>query len=125
MDRGANGGIAGDDVRIIEPNSFPRFVSVQGIDNHTLENIPVVSVGGVANTQHGEFILVMHWYAHFVRGKTIHSSPQLESYGNGINERSIKLEGGKQRIKTLDGFIIPLDIISGLPYMNLRTYTDD
>ena len=45
VDRGANGGIAGDDVRIIESKSFPRFASVQGIDNNTLENIPVVSVG--------------------------------------------------------------------------------
>ena len=67
----------------------------------------------------------MHQYFYFRRGKTIHSSLQLESYGNDVNDKSIKIQGGKQRVKTLDGFIIPLDVISGLPYMQLRPYTDD
>ncbi len=32
--------------------------------------------------------------------------------------------GGKQCIETLDGYIIPLSIRSGLPYMSIRPYTD-
>jgi hypothetical protein len=40
-----------------------------------------------------------------------------------VDDRSIKV-GGKQQIKTLDGYIIPLDIKSGLPYVKMRPYTD-
>ena len=49
MDRGANGGIAGDDVRIIEKSD--RTVDVRGIDNHQITNIPIVTAGGVIKTQ--------------------------------------------------------------------------
>ena len=37
VDRGANGGIAGDDVHIIEKSD--RTVDVRGIDNHQITNI--------------------------------------------------------------------------------------
>ena len=36
----------------------------------------------------------------------------------------MKVNGGLQRITTQEGCIIPLDIIFGLPYVNLRPYTD-
>ena len=65
FDRGANGGIAGYNVRVIEYDSFIQQISVQGINNHMLDNIPIVTVGGVVTTQHGEIIVVMHQYAHF------------------------------------------------------------
>ena len=32
--------------------------------------------------------------------------------------------GGKQRIQTLDGYCIPIDIKSGLPYIKMQPYTD-
>ena len=40
-----------------------------------------------------------------------------------MDDRLIKV-GGKQHIKTLDGYVIPLDIKSGLPYVKMRPYTD-
>ena len=40
-----------------------------------------------------------------------------------VNDCSIKV-GGKQRIKTLDGYVIPLNIIDGLPDMRMRRYTN-
>ena len=49
VDRGANGGIAGNDVRIIE--RLNRRVDVQGIDNHQMNDIPIVTAGGVTKTQ--------------------------------------------------------------------------
>ena len=123
VDRGANGGIAGDDVRVIE--KVPdRFVNVRGIDNHEITEIPIVTAGGVTRTQHGEVIVIMHQYAWHGKGRTIHSSGQLEHFQNKVDDRSYKV-GGYQRIKTLDGYTIPLDIKSGLPYMKLRPYTDD
>jgi hypothetical protein len=40
VDRGANGGIAGSDCRIIEVNDQPqRFVNVEGIDGHVMTNV--------------------------------------------------------------------------------------
>ena len=52
VDRGANGGICGNDVRVIEKSH--RIVDVRGIDNHEIPNIPIVTAGGVVNTQSGE-----------------------------------------------------------------------
>jgi hypothetical protein len=121
IDRGANGGIAGDDVRII--NCTGRQVDVQGIDNHQIVDIPIVTAGAVVKTQRGEVVLILHQYAYTGKGKTIHSSGQLEWYKQQVDDRSIKV-GGKQQIKTLDGYIIPLDIKSGLPYVKMRPYTD-
>ena len=61
IDRGANGGLAGNNVRVLHQTG--RKVDVQGIDNHQVTNIPIVTVAGVVNTQRGEVILIMHQYA--------------------------------------------------------------
>ena len=58
IDRGANGGIAGDDVRIISKTG--RSVHIQGIDNHRINQIPIVTAGGVITTQKGPVIAIMH-----------------------------------------------------------------
>jgi len=121
VDRGANGGIAGDDVRIIAKTG--RQVDIQGIDNHRINDIPIVTAGGVVNTQKGEVIAIMHQYAYVGKGKTIHSCGQLEAHKQVVHDKSIKV-GGKQRIETLDGYFIPLNIRHGLPYMTIRPYTD-
>ena len=121
VDRGANGGIAGEDVRIIAKTG--RQVDVQGIDNHQIVDIPVVTAGAVVNTQKGEVIAIMHQYAYTGKGKSIHSCGQLEAHKQVVHDKSMKI-GGKQRIETLDGYIIPLNIRSGLPYMTMRPYTD-
>jgi hypothetical protein len=64
--------------------------------------------------QRCEVIIIMHQYAYTAKGKPIHSSGQLEWYKQEVDDKSIKV-GGKQRIKTLDGYAIPLDVKSGLP----------
>ena len=89
VDRGANGGIAGKDVRIIFQTM--RSVDIQGIDNHQVTNIPIVTAGGVVKSQHGNVIVILHQYAYIGRGRTIHSSGQLEWYQNDVNERSTKV----------------------------------
>ena len=40
-----------------------------------------------------------------------------------VHDKAIKV-GGKQHIETLDGYIIPLNISSGLPYITICPYTD-
>ena len=121
IDRGANGGVAGDDVRIILRTN--RNVNVTGIADHQLPDLNVCTVGGVVRTQRGEVIVVMNQYAYTGNGKTIHSSAQLESYKQKVDDRSMKV-GGEQRITTLDGYVIPLNIVDGLCYMRMRPYTD-
>ena len=122
VDRGANGGIAGSDVRII--NYTDKRVDVRGIDNHELVDIPIVTAGGVVESQNGPVIAILHQYAYHGQGKTIHSPAQLEAYNQDVNDRSIKVDGGLQRIKTLDGYVHPLSIKNGLAYSAIRPYTD-
>ena len=63
-----------------------RQVDVQGIDNHQITNIPIVTAAGVVNTQRGEVILIMHQYAYIPNGKTIHSAGQLEHHGIRVDD---------------------------------------
>jgi hypothetical protein len=41
-----------------------------------------------------------------------------------VNDCSLKASGGLQRMKSIDGYIFPIDIINGLPYTPMRAYTD-
>ena len=80
IDRGANGGVAGTDVRVIFKTG--RMVDIRGIDNHQCTNIDIGTVGGVVHTQKGYVIAIMHQYALLHKGSTIHSPCQLEWYKN-------------------------------------------
>jgi hypothetical protein len=111
IDRGANGGAAGDDVRII-------------FHTHRINNIGIGTVGGVVQTQHGPVIAIMHQYALLGKGASIHSPSQLERYKNDVNDKSLHVPGGLQRITTLEGYIIPLAIKDGLARLDIRPHTD-
>ena len=91
VDRGANGGVAGNDVRVIATTG--RQVDIQGIDNHRMVNIDIVTAGAVINTQNGEVIAIMHQYAHTGKGKTIHSCGQMEAFKIDVNDKSMKVGG--------------------------------
>jgi hypothetical protein len=47
-----------------------------------------------------------------------------EAYGNDVNDRSIKVQGGLQCITTLDSYVFPVNIVNGLPYVTMHPYTD-
>ena len=91
IDRGANGGLAGSDVRIVHKAAVPRYVDVSGIDSHQVTDLPIVTVGGVVPSQRGDVIAIMHQYAYMGEGKTIHSSCQLEHFKNDVNDKSLKV----------------------------------
>ena len=122
IDRGANGGIVGDDARIIAETD--RVVNVQGIRDHQVTDLKIVSAGGVVDSQHGSVIAILHQYAHMGSGKSIHSSIQLEAFGLEVNDKSCKVTGGRQRIVTPDGYVHPLQIKDGLAYLSMRPFTD-
>jgi hypothetical protein len=121
VDRGANGGIGGDDVRVLEKTN--RDVCIEGIDRHHLKDIPIATVAGVMSTLQGPVVGIFHQYAYTGRGPSIHSSAQLEAFMLKVDERSKKV-GGTQRIITPDGYVIPLNVRNGLPYVSMRPPTD-
>ena len=121
IDRGTNIGIAGADVRII--NTTHQTVDLQGISDHQVTDLKIVTAGAVVATQHGPVIAIFNHYAYIGTGKTIHSSIQMEECGLDVNEKPIKVPGGLQRIRTPDGCIHPIRIKDGLPYVPLRPYT--
>jgi len=66
----------------------------------------------------------MNQYAHAGKGHTIHSSPQMEYYGLSVEEKSRKV-GGLQQITTNDSFVFTINIRCGLPYLDMRPFTDE
>ena len=113
VDRGANGGLAGSDMRVIHKTH--RKINIQGIDNHEVTGLDVVTAATLLNTSQGKVIGIFNEYAHLGKGSSIHSSGQLEWFKTHVDEKSIKV-GGTQLITTLDGYSVPLLIKDGLAY---------
>jgi len=65
-DRGANGGLAGSNMRVIVTTD--RRVDISGIDNHQMTGLKIVTAGGVVPTQRGEVIGIFHQYASVPQG---------------------------------------------------------
>ena len=122
IDRGANGGLAGADMRVI--HTTPRKINIVGIDDHELTGLNVVTAAALLDTQKGPIIGIFHEYAHLGKGKSIHASGQMEWFNCQVDDRS-KLVGGAQRVETPEGYVIPLSIETGLVYMHpIRIPTD-
>ena len=86
VDRGANGGVVGIDVRVIK--TYPdRKVNIQ---SHA---ITLVAAGGATTNIIVEDIAIMHQYACHGKNKTINYSPQIEHYKNTVYDLSIKVGG--------------------------------
>ena len=113
VDRGANGGLAGSDMRVIYKTH--RKINISGIDNHEVTGLDVVTAATLLNTSLGKVIGIFNEYAHLGKGSSIHSSGQLEWFKTLVDEKSIKV-GDTQLITTLDGYSVPLLIRDGLAY---------
>ena len=113
VDRGANGGLAGSDMRVIHKTHCK--INISGIDNHEVTGLDVVTAATLLNTSLGKVIGIFNEYAYLGKGSSIHSSGQLEWFKTNVDEKSIKV-GGTQLITTLDGYSVPLLIKDGLAY---------
>ena len=91
VDRGANGGLAGSDMRVIHKTH--RKINIQGIDNHEVTGLDVVTAATLLNTSQGKVIGIFNEYAYLGKGSSI-----------------------SQLITTLDGYSVPLLIKDGLAY---------
>ena len=89
IDRGANGGLDGSDVRILERTG--RTVSVTGIDNHELPGLDIITCAALLRTNHGTVVLIMHEYAYYGRCNTIHSPGQTVWFQNTCGWEENKL----------------------------------
>ena len=116
VDRGANGGLAGSDVRILSGSS--RKCTVTGIDSHELQGLDEVQCAALVETNHGIVNLIMNEYACYGKGHTIHSSGHIEWIKNSVDDRSVQV-GGKQRICTIDDYAMPLVCRGGLMYLSI------
>ena len=114
--RGANGGLAGSDVRILSRSSSK--CTVTGIDSHELQGLDMVQCAALVETNHGIVNLTMNEYACYGKGHTLHSSGQIEWFKNSVDDWSVQV-GGKQRIYTIDGHTMPLTHRSGLMYLSI------
>jgi len=89
-----------------------------------MTNIPIVTAGGVVKTQHGPAIAILHQYTYTGQVR-IHSSGQLERYKNDVNDKSVKVISSSQCILTNNGYVLPISIMEGLPYISLCPFTDE
>ena len=122
VDRGANGGHAGSDMHVIHKTH--RKINIQGIDNHDVTGLDVVTAATLLNTSQGKVIGIFNEYAYLGKGSSNHSSGQLEWFKTNVDEKSVK-GGGTQLITTLDGYSVPLLIKDGLAYaISLGKHTD-
>jgi hypothetical protein len=112
VDNGANGGICGNDMKILEGSE--RFVDVVGLAGHKVSQLCFVAAQALVTTHKGDVIATFHQMALLGKGKSILSCLQMEVYGADINDRSRLLPGGKQRI-LMDGYQFSLDFKNGLP----------
>ena len=122
IDGGANGGMSGSDVRVIETH-MNSTVNVTGIADLEVKELPLVTAAALIETNLGPIIGYFYQYAHLGTGKTIHSKAQLSSWGVTVDDCSRQL-GGKQRVITREGHVIPLTVRDGLSYMMMRPPSD-
>jgi len=60
VDHGANGKLAGSNMRVIAIMDWR--IDISGIDNHQMTGLKIVTMEGVIPTQQGEFIGIFHQY---------------------------------------------------------------
>ena len=95
-----------------------RKVSVTGIDDPELPGLDIVTCVALIHTNHGNVNMLIHEYAYYGGGNTIHSSCQIDWFHNTCDDKSHHV-GGKQVIIFLDSHAAPLECRSGLMCMSI------
>jgi len=123
IDRGANGCIAGRDMKVISKTT--RTIDLSGIDDHTVRNLVLVQAGGVVETDKGEIIFIINQAADMTRdSRTILSAAQLEHFGCMVYDKSPQITKITPYIDLPGGYRVPIAIQKGLPYIRLRPFRE-
>ena len=88
-----------------------------------VEDLQIVTAGGVIPSQRGPVIIILHQYAYLGKGNSIHACIQLESYKNKVDDREMACNE-TQTITTPDGYVNPLNFVNGLAYLPLQPLTN-
>jgi len=93
VDYDANGSMTGD-VMVIKKRE--KYAMVNDIDGYTNQNLPICAA--IAQIHPNicptiPIILIMHQYDYLGKGKTIHSSGQIEFYKNAVIDKPSEDEG--------------------------------
>jgi hypothetical protein len=121
IDRGVNGCIAGHDMKVIEVTE--RTINRSGIDDHTVQNLQLVTAGGVTKTPQGNIIIMINHAADMTRdARSILSAGQLESFGCKVQDISSKVNGIPPSITTAEGYQIPIVFQKGLLYIKMHAF---
>ena len=67
-----------------------KKICICSINNYEIINITLVTARGVTQTTSREVIVILNQYAYYRKGKTIHSSYQIEFFKNLVDNHSIK-----------------------------------
>ena len=90
IDRGANGGVAGNDMRLMHYHRDNIRVNIGGVGDHLINGKRLGTFTAVILTQLGYVIAWFYNYAHIPeQSNTIHSSVQLEDYKLLISDTCI------------------------------------
>ena len=100
VDRDANGGLAGSDMRVIYKTH--RKINISGIDNHEVTGLDVVTAATLLNTSLGKVIGIFNEYAYLGKGSSIHSSGQLEWFKTLVDENPSKLVAPNSSLLWMD-----------------------
>ena len=76
FDRGANGGVSGEDTRVICTN-LDRKVRIYGIDNHEINSILIIKSGRETKTIVEYAIVILYQYAYYGKGKISYSAGKI------------------------------------------------
>ena len=120
---GANGGLLGDDARILEhvPNGF---VNVTGMAGDELTNLTSAQPAALVETvADGSVIVIMLQHENHGTGQTAHSKGQMEHFGVIVDDKS-RNAGGKQCIITPKGCTIPIHVRDGPPHIDMQIPVD-
>ena len=103
VDSGANAGMAASNVWFGWDSG--RIVDVSGMDNHTVNGVPIGHVVCVVESDVGPVIVNYPESAQLPTGKTIFSVTQMQEFGCNVVTKPATLNGGKHpHIESPDGY---------------------
>jgi len=108
----------GNDAKVIFKRN--KTVDVAGIDNHELNALPMVDATAKTIADKGPVILILWNCACQGLNRTLHSAGQIEWFQNKACDTSVKVGGRQVIIKTVDGHFIPINVIRGLPHIQME-----
>ena len=122
VDGGCNGGLAGDDCRVLAETELT--CKVEGVCDSQTNPMKIGTVAMLIETTEKPIIGIFHQYALYGEGKSVHANNQLRWFGSSVDDNPAQF-GGRQCVVSPEGHHIPLCVDTALPYMVSRKPTEE